>query len=77
MFFSDSSTFRLLMGTSTDCGTVSFNGVLAVVDADSACSSRTDLPQFMFSNSGGMSLSGEIMFNDTFFEFSKCIYVLS
>ncbi|KAL4238338.1 hypothetical protein ACF0H5_003048 [Mactra antiquata] len=45
-----SSSFRFLIGSSTDCGTVSATGVFNVFDADSSCSSRDDLPQFVFSN---------------------------
>ncbi|WAR18815.1 HMCN1-like protein [Mya arenaria] len=52
-----SSTFRFFLGTGADCGTVAAAGVFALVDTDSTCSSRVDLPQFMFSTTTGTGLS--------------------
>ncbi|XP_045160489.2 SCO-spondin-like [Mercenaria mercenaria] len=64
----ESSTFRFLLGKSPDCGSVSATGVFSIVDADSACSSRNDLPQFLFSNTLDTSLTDmtESQLADTF-----------
>lgn len=57
--FSESSTFRFFIGKSPDCGTVSASGVFFVVDADSACSSRNDLPRFVYSSTLDTALDGK------------------